>query len=276
MALLPYVAFAERTVSNAQIVGTGAPGTSIPEGTSPNFGSIVEVISAAANDQESWGIWVFININQNPSATASGACMDILAGDSGSEEVIIPGLLVGGAYGTAARAFYFPLLIPPGTRISARVATEVSHASNPSVLVELYGGGVPPHPVGDKVITYGTKVNNARGQAVTPAASGGAASATQLTAATSRDHFYLLPSFQVEVDTTISTQTFNNVGIGVGTGSGDRAGTWWFGKDALERQSGPFPQRGSYRRTPAGSRLVLLASNGGANDTNYGALIHAI
>ena len=276
MAGLPYVAFAENVVTNGQIVGTGAPGTSVAEGTSPDFGSIVELISAAANDQESWGIWVFVNINQNPSATAGGACFDILAGDAGSEEVIIPGLLVGGAYGTASRSWYFPLLIPPGTRISARCATEVAHASNPSVLVELYGGGIAPHSVGSKVTTYGTKVNDARGQAITPSQSGAAASATQLTAATSDDHFYFLPSFQVEVDTTISTQTFVNVGIGAGTGSGDRLGTWWFGKDASERQSGPFPQRASISRVPAGTRLVLLASNGGTNDSNYGGLIHAV
>lgn len=275
MAGLPYVAFAERVVSNSQIVGTGTPGTSVAEGTT-SFGSIVEIISAANNDQESWGIWIFPNINQNPSATASGACMDVLSGPSGSEEVLIPGLLIGGAYGTASRAYYFPLLIPPGTRISARIATETAHATNPSVLIELYGGGIPPHQVGSRVTTYGTKVNDARGQAITPTASGGAASATQLTASTSKDHFYFLPSFQVEVDTTISTQTFNNVGIGVGTGSGDRIGTWWFGKDAAERQSGPFPQRGAYQRVPSGSRLVLLASNGATNDTNYGGLIHAV
>ena len=276
MAGLSYTPFAERVVSNAQIVGTGAPGTSVAEGTVPNFGSIVQLISAASNDIEAWEIWVFVNINQNPSATASGACVDILAGGAGVEEVLIPGLLVGGAYGTASRAFTFPLLIPPGTRISARAATETSHASNPSVLVELRGGGIAPHPTGSKVITYGTKVNDARGQAITPTASGGARSVTELTAATSRDHFYLLPSFQVEVDTTISTQTFNNIGIGVGSGSGDQLGPWWFGKDAAERQSGPFPQKGAYRRVPSGTRLTMLASNGGANDTNHGGLIHAV
>lgn len=265
-----------KVISNSQIVGTGSPGTSIPDGASINtYGAVTEVISAASNTQNSWGIVIFPNINTNPSAAIQDACMDILIGGA-TDDVLISGLLIGGAYGTASRSYFFPVHIPEGVRIAARVSCGAAHATDPSVLIQLLGGGVPPFRVGRKITTYGTKVNNSRGQAVTPTASGGAASVTQMTASTSEDHFYFLPSFQVETDTTISTQTFVNVGIGVGAATEDRIGTWWFGKDASERQSGPFPQWGAFTQVPSGSRLTILASNGGANDSAHGALIHAV
>lgn len=186
------------------------------------------------------------------------------------------GLLIGGAYSTATRAFFFPVHIPAGLRIAAQISAGTAQTTEASVVVNLYGGGIPPFRVGRKVTTYGTKIDNSRGQAVTPTASGGTASVTQMTASTTEDHFYFLPSFQVSVDTTIATATYNNIGIGVGASTEERIGTWWFGKSADERQSGPFPQLGVFRNVPSGTRLTMLASNGSTNDSNYDGLIHAV
>jgi hypothetical protein len=262
--------------SNTEIVGTSAPGTNVPDGASVNtYGTVTELISAANNVMDSWGIWVFPSINTNPSAIVGEACLDILVGGA-TDDVLISGLLIGGAYSTAARAFFFPLHIPAGVRIAAQISAGAAQTTEASVVVNLYGGGVPPFRVGRKVTTYGTKINNSRGQAVTPTASGGTASVTEMTASTSEDHFYFLPSFQVSTDTTISTATYNNIGIGVGASTEERIGTWWFAKSADERQSGPFPQLGVFHNVPAGSRLTMLASNGATNDAAHDGLIHAV
>lgn len=263
-------------ISNTEIVGTSAPGTNVPDGASVNtYGTVTELISAANNVRDSWGIWIFPSINTNPSALAGQACLDILVGGA-TDDALVSGLLVGGAYSTAARAFFFPVHIPAGVRIAAQISAGTAQTTEASVVVNLYGGGVPPFRVGRKVTTYGTKIDNSRGQAVTPAQSGAAASVTQMTASTTEDHFYFLPSFQVSVDTTIATATYNNIGIGVGAATEERIGTWWFGKSADERQSGPFPQLGVFRNVPSGTRLTMLASNGGTNDSNYDGLIHAV
>jgi hypothetical protein len=160
-------------------------------------------------------------------------------------------------------------------RIAATLAS-VRTSITSRVGVWLYGGGVPPFRVGRKVITYGTKINNARGQAVTPTASGGAASATQMTASSTYDHFYFMPGFQAATDTTITPQGWVNIGIGVGAATEQRIGTWWYQKDTAEQFSGPHPQFGAFAEVAAGQRLTLLASNSGANDAAYDGLIYAV
>lgn len=271
--------FNSKLITTLGTTGTGSPGVSVPDGASVNtYGTMTTLIAAASNTMDSWGITIIPNANFNPSATAGEACLDIYTGTAGSEKALVTGLLVGGCYGTAQRTFWFPLFIPAGTRIAGQLSAGTAQTSEFDVTIVLEGGGgPPPYPCGRKVTTYGTKVNNSRGQAVTPTASGGAASTTVMTTSTTDTGIYVLPSFQEEVDTTISTQTFVNIGVGIGaSGAGTRIGTWVFGKDASERQSGPIPTRGVFHRVPTGSRMTMLASNGGGNDTNYGGLIHVV
>lgn len=265
-----------QVVTNGGIVGTSNPGTSVPDGASVNtYGTVTELISAANNVQDSWAIEIMVCNTLNPSALVGEMSLDILVGGA-TDDVLISSLLIGGAYYGGSRSYWFPVHIPAGLRIAAQISAGAAQTTEPRVVVNLYGGGVPPFRVGSRITTYGTKVNNSRGVAVTPTASGGAASVTQITASTSEDHFYVMPGFQVSTDTTISTATFVNVGIGVGAATEERIGTWWFSKNASESQSGPWPSWGAFRHIPSGSRLTILASNGGANDTAHDALIYAV
>ena len=262
-------------VTNSGIVGDTNAGTSVTTGgTASTKGTAVEVISAANNVRDSWGITVLTN-NYGASATASEGALDILIGGA-TDDVLIPNLLMGYSpdSGRAWRQWFFPLHIPAGVRLAAQAAgARTSTACR--VILYLHGGSSPPFRVGRKVTTYGMgTVPN--GTAVTPAASGGAASATQMTASTSEDHFAFFPSFQVAADTTIATTTNVNIGIGVGAATEERIGTWYFGKDANENIYGPFPCMPAFRDVPAGSRLTILASNGGANDSAQNAVIHAV
>jgi hypothetical protein len=142
--------------------------------------------------------------------------------------------------------------------------------------VWLYGGGNPPFKTGCRVTTYGTKVNNSRGQAVVPTASGGAASVTQMTASSTAEAFYFMPGFQNSTDTTVTPNGWMNIGIGVGAATEERIGTWWVGKDTNEVNTGPLPTMGAFRDVPSGTRLSMLASNSGANDAAYDGLIYAV
>lgn len=273
MLLLPHPYYP--IITNDGIVGTSNPGTAVPDGASVNtYGAVTELISAANNTQDSWGIEILVVNTLNPSALVGQMALDILVGGA-TDDVLISSLLVGGSYYGGMRSYFFPVHIPGGVRIAAQLSAGAAQTTEPRVVVRLYGG-ISPFPVGGRVITFGTKIDNSRGQAVTPTASGGAASVTQLTASSSDDVFYLVPGFQVSTDTTISTATFINVGIGVGASTEQRIGTWWFSKNASEMQSGAWPNLQGFCPVPAGSRLTILASNGAANDAAHDALIYGV
>ena len=264
-----------KVITNGGIVGSATPWTAVPENaTTLLYGAVTELIAAGSNTQDSWGIEVLIT-GTGASAVAAEAPVDILIGGA-TDDVLIKALICGYAYNASPRRYFFPIHIPSGLRIAAQLATVRTAIADPRVGVWLYGGGNPPFRVGSKVTTYGTQINNARGQAVVPAASGGAASVTQMTASSTADHFYFLPGFQPATDTTITPNGWVNVGIGVGAATEERIGTWWFWKDTTEQVTGPVPSLGAFRDVPAGSRLTLLASNSGANDAAYDGLIYAV
>lgn len=267
----------QRVITNAGIVGSATPGTQVPDGGSVNtYGTVTELISAANNVTDSWGIMIHVGASLNPSAIVAQMSVDILIGGA-TDDVLISSLLCGGGYtGGNGRTYFFPVHVPGGVRIAARLSAGAAQTTEPYVMVWLYSGSVPPFPVGRKVTTYGTKIDNSRGQAVTPTASGGAHSVTQITASMTEDAFYFLPGFQVSTDTTVSAIGMQSIGIGLGASTEERLGTWWFGKNAGEVQSGPVPPFGAFRDVPSGTRLTVLASNSGANDTAHDALIYAV
>lgn len=263
-------------VTNAGIVGTATPGTALPENATTLLdGAVTEIISAAANVYNSWGIEIFI-WGTGASATASECAVDILIGGA-TDDVLIAALLCGNqTIALGGCSYFFPIHIPAGVRIAAQLASVRTVITDPRIEIRLYSGGTPPFRVGRKVTTYGTQINNARGKAVVPTASGGAASVTEMTASTTEDHFYFLPGFQPATDITITPAGYLSIGIGVGAATEDRIGTWWYSKDTTESVSGPIPNRGVYYEVPAGSRLSLLASNSGTNDAAYDGLIYAV
>lgn len=264
-----------KIISNSGVAGTASPGTAVPDGAANTYGAVTELISAANNVTDSWGITVMCTRTEAISAVAGEMAVDILIGGA-TDDVLISSLLFGGAFYGGMRSYFFPVHIPAGVRIAARLASADAQATEPRVVVHLFTGMSPPFQIGRKVTTYGTKINDARGLAVTPGASGAAGTPVVMTASTTEDHLYFMPGFQVSVDTTIVGATFTNIGIGVGAATEERIGTWWFNKNASEEQSGPFPDIGVWRDVPSGTRLTMLASNGGANDTNHDGLIYAV
>lgn len=263
-----------KVVTNGGIVGSATPGTGVPSNATTLLeGAVTELISAANNIQDSWGIEVFITAT-GLAATAAEAKLDLLIGGA-TDDVLIADLICGYAVTPHGYRYFFPIHVPGGVRIAARLAS-VRTSITSQVVVWLFGGGPPPFRVGRKVTTYGTATNGARGVAITPTASGGAASVTQIVASTTEDHFAFIPGFQPATDTTVTPAGYVNVGIGVGASTEDRIGTWWFGKDTNEACTGPFPGFPSFHDVASGTRLTILASNSGANDAAYDAHIYAV
>lgn len=257
-------------IHNSGIVGNTFP--TVTSGAANTYGTVTELISAGNNTQRSWGITVVAS-ETGSSAVSSGCCVDILVGGA-TDDVLISSLLLGWSYGGPTRSYFFPVEIPAGVRIAAQVANEAA-AKTIGLAIWLHGGAQAPWPTGRKVTTYGTKNNPARGQSITPAQSGAAASTTELAAATSEDHFYFLPGFEPYNDTTIQNRN-HSIGIGIGSTPTQRIGTWEFGFDSGEKSSGPMPSMGVWTPVAAGTRLAMLASNSGTNDTSYGGLIYAV
>lgn len=261
-----------KIIHNMGTVGA-FPGTTVTaNATTLLDGAIVECISAANNVQDSWGIFVGVCAQAGPSGLATQGMVDILIGGV-TDDVLIASLLCGPNPRALSSGWMFPLHIPGGLRIAARTANVVV-SKVMSVVIMLYGGSPPPWRCGRKVTTIGTQINNARGQAIVPGASGGAATATELIASTAEPYFAFIPSFQVATDTTVATQQMN-VGIGVGAATEERIGTWMFAGTTNEEWLGPFPQMYVEREIPAGTRLTMLAGCSSALDT-YDGLIHAV
>lgn len=261
-------------ITNGGIVGTPF-GTNVSSNAVTLLdGAVTELIPAANNVQESWGIFICVN-QTNVVATAGEATLDILIGGA-TDDVLIESLIVGYTLAYGSRQFFFPIHIPQGVRIAATLASARITSITARVFIQLYGGEPPPFRVGRKVTTYGTKVNNARGQAVVPAESGATATVTEMTASTSEDHFAFLLGFQPATDTTIAAVGTMNIGIGVGASTEERIGTWWFTKNTDESMNGPIPEFPVFQDVPSGSRLSILASNSGTNDAAYDGLIYAV
>jgi len=268
-----------RVITNGGIVGSATPWTGVPSNATTLLdGAVTELISAANNTQDSWGFEVHINAT-GASATASEAALDLLIGGA-TDDVLVSALLCGYSIGgnTASAGsirYFFPVHIPAGLRIAAVLAS-VRTGITARVGIWLYGGSPPPFRVGRKITTYGTQANNARGVALSVAASGGTASVTEMTASSTSDHFYLIPGFQPATDTTITPGGWVNIGIGVGASTEQRIGTWWWGKDTGESMVGPVPNLGAFCNVASGQRLTILASNSGTNDAAYDGLIYAV
>ena len=267
-----------RVIHNNGIVGA-EPGTAVTSNATTLLdGAVVELISAANNIQDSWGIEIFIR-GTALSATASESCCDILVGGA-TDDVLIPALLCGGA-GVAAGDpgcvhYMFPIHIPAGKRIAATLAT-VRLSVVARIAVFLYGGSPPPWRVGRKATALGTQVNNARGLAVAMAGGGAAASVTQIIASTAEDYFAFVPGFQIPVDFTWSASSGSiNVGIGVGAATEQRIGTWFYVRDNGEKLSGPYPKWPAFENVPAGTRMVFYGSNSGTADSDNDGQIYAM
>ncbi len=127
-------------VDRIGFVSASSVGTTVaPSATANTKGSFTQLIASTAVDYIGL-LWETDTLNTAPTASST-YFMDLAIGGSGSEQVIVPVwcvITINGdkqtiPYGSA----FYPILIPAGTRLSARL--QCSAASQPSLGVVLMG-----------------------------------------------------------------------------------------------------------------------------------------
>lgn len=262
------------TQSNIAATASATLGTSATTGAaSATKGTIVELISSTSFDTYLMQITA---ADYGTSATASPGCLDIMVGGSGSEISLIDNLLMGasGGIGIQIRGpkhWIFPLYVPAGTRIAARVAgLRLSTAMK--VAIYLWGGvGYPPFKVGTRVDTYGIgTVPN--GTTITEGSTGAEGAWAQITASTSRDHFCIVPSYQYNDSTLLDAFIQVDVGIGAAASEQQIGHSFNYSIGTIDCMDGPYPLLPIFKDIPSGTRLAMRASSNTTTNTANGAL----
>lgn len=263
-----------RTQSNVAGTGGATLGTSVTTGAAAaTKGTIVQLISSTDFDCYLMQITA---ADYGTSATASPGCLDIMIGGSGSEVVLIENLLMGacGGIGIQVRGpkhWLFPLYVPAGSRLSARVAGSRTSTSM-KVAIYLWGGeGYPPFKVGTIVDTYGIgTVPN--GTTITEGASGAEGNWAQITASTTRDHFCIVPSYQYNDATLLDAFAQADVGIGAAASEQQIGHSYNYSLGTIDCMDGPYPLLPIFQDIPSGTRLAMRASCSSTTNTANGAL----
>lgn len=171
--------------ANGQVFQAGAD-TSVSEGTqvsssgsSNTKGSFVQLISSTTY---TFGGLLIVLGGANTSGR--GFLVDIAIGAAASEQVIIPNLYYYSQQDSTLCHAYVPIMIPQGSRISARCQSTT--ASN-NVRVNVIG--VSGEGLARDAVTYGADTANTTGTTVSSGSgSNNKGSWTQLTSATTRAH----------------------------------------------------------------------------------------
>lgn len=145
-------------------------GTTVTASATPHTkGSYSQLI--ASTSANAYGI--FVNLfNTAVASTSTRVLVDIAVGAAASETIIIPDLIAGNA-GTSAGAqnaghsYYFPIVIPVGTRVAARCQA-LGVSDTVDVQVHLLTNPVPGKWYGQRVTAYGANTGTSSGTSMSP------------------------------------------------------------------------------------------------------------
>ena len=187
---------------------TGRPidtlGTTITASATPHAltGTPTQIIAATRDEAE----WIRVHIlAMSTAATNTDALLNIYIGGAGSEVLFIDSLMAG------PRAFWFPVRIPRGTRISAELRALVA-SDTCEVWIDL-GVSNGAHWVGSGVETLGEDTAQSEGTDITP----GTTSEGSWTSigTTGRRYCYIVPGIMGNNDTTLLSGDITwDIGVG--------------------------------------------------------------
>lgn len=246
-------------------------GTLLTASATPHaLGSKTQLIAATSYEAE----WCRITfINSFISATLTDQLCNIYIGAAASEVPLIPNLQCGWAATITLgvpMAYWFPLRIPRGARISADLRALI--ASDTVDVIFEYGVSNGEHWVGSGVETLGADTANSRGTAVTP---GGASEGSWATIGTSsRKYRYITPGIQGNNDTTIAAES-NTWDIGSGSALLQGLSDYYTVDLAAESQSQWTP-RGFSCDIPASTALQLRGQSSTTPSGLQYATLHGV
>lgn len=225
-------------------------------GAAHTKGSYVELTPASTVD--CYGLRIAIT-QTSVSTTNTSALLDIAVGGAGSEVDVIPNVGVGykASFGTAIG--FFPVFIPAGSRVSARV--QGAEASKAITVVALPAarqiGSTRPST---KVVTMGADTATSKGVNVTVASTNTKGSWSQIIASTAEPFTGLGVSMQGGADTTLATG-FGLADIGIGSAGNEVVIVPNLAISFSVQEAVSHYEHGAFHvAIPAGSRLAARAA----------------
>jgi hypothetical protein len=264
--------------SNLTTPSSASPGTTITTHTVANTkpSAFTQIIAATGFEAQ----LIAISVNGTGiTNSASRVLMDIAIGAASSETIIIPDLAVGNLPATTnpgGDTWWFPLLVPAGSRLSARAqGNAVSDGFD--IKVHLYGGPTNADWWAGSVVTaYGIDTATSGGVAVTAGASAAEGSWTEIVAATSMRHKALAWAFQCGGDTNIAQQScFVDIGVGAATEEAI-VENLMYATSSTELRGPTFPFNTLWLDIASGTRLAARASMSSATADSLDVSLYGI
>lgn len=278
MLHVPLQASAYFAVDNLAANPTTTPGTSITPGASDAEGSWTQLIAAGSVTSEIAGFYVVVN-NGGTSATSKNHLLDIGIDPAGgtSYSAIISNLVCGQSPSIGALApkpYYFPMRIPSGSSIAARVQGSAATAGSVRVMIRCFGQLSAPeaHRIGSFSETIGT-ITGSLGVSFTP---GNAADGTWVSLGTTT-----LPMWWWQLGMQIDNTAYDSEIAYIDMAFGDatnkhiigRFQTINSGAEATGIPVNPFTSHlGAYYPLPGGTELWVRGRCNNAPDTGYNAV----
>jgi hypothetical protein len=236
-------------------------------GSSHTLGSKTQLVAATSYEAE-WCRVTFIN--SFVSATLTDQLCNIYIGAGGSEVPLIPNLQSGWAATVTTgvpTAYWFPLRIPRGSRISADLQALI--ASDTVECLFEYGVSNGEHWVGSGIEALGATTASSRGTSVTPGSGSEGSFATMGTS--TRRYRYLNVGIQGNNDTSY---TAGSTSWDIGSGSSVLQSMEEFMSIGLAAESlSQWTPRGFSCDVPSGTSLQLRGQHSATSSgLQYGIL----
>lgn len=256
---------------------SATPGTSVTPGASNAEGAWTQIASAANIAFGVWGIWLAVT-NGNSTGVDKSHLLDIGIDEAGGTNytAILSNLVCGQsqAGSTGCNEWYFPLNIPAGSTVAARVQGVASTAGTVRVFAMFFGKPNYPEltPRGEVSETIGT-ITNSQGVGFTP---GNAANgAWQSLGTTTRNLWWWQLGVQCSNGTITAQYTWCDLAYGDGTNMTYIIKAFpigWYGTAEIAAQPFNHHMLQGYCYVPAGSTIYVRGRCSTTPATGYNAV----
>lgn len=254
---------------------SATPGTSVTPGASNAEGSWTQLLTALTNEAAA----LHVTVGNGATAGASKPhLLDIGIDPAGgtSYTALISNIICGNTHATIGqrKMFYFPIRVPAGATVAARIQGANATAGTVSVAIRAYGFPSAPHtiPVGSFSETIGT-ITNSNGVSFTP---GNAADGSWTSLGTTTNPLWW---WQVayQIDNATQTAEYTYIDLAYGDGSNKHIIQRVLHAGSANEAHGlmidpSLSWFGGYSPVPAGATLYVRGRTNNAPDTGYNAV----
>jgi hypothetical protein len=247
--------------SNLTATPAANAGTTLTANSTINTKATSYTTLIASSAYDAYGFWLLFT-NSNSSTAASPQLCDIAIGGVGSEVIVVSntqcGWQPGGTDGKSCGRF-FPIFIPRGTRISARIQALIS-SDTVQCLIHLVGGQNNICPVFAGCDAYGVDTANSRGTLHTPGSTGAESADANIGSTLSRNYGAVAIEIGLGAQTVTTSGTVYHWELTDGTNT---LCEWYTNSYTLESYWGPWPPAPYTISLKSGAQLQVQAECSG-------------